>query len=254
MKFQLAACIKVLIFDISADYIFLRWKKTWVSLVTHLVKNPPASRRPWVFDPWVRKMPWRSEWQRTPVFLSGKFHGLRSLVGYSPWGRKESDMSEQLAFSLFKVNQSSDVEWRLSLSESKSLSSLTKLLCFLSSQLMFSGVTLIQHHLRNSSWWWTGKPGVQCCSPWGCQESDPTEWLNWTALHWCSWTAFRNSTRLRCLPSKNQTGWYKLENEAFVKIDARRMEELWEELIRFSFDLYAVYSESQYGYEPRNTN
>ena len=150
----------MLIFDISADYIFLRWKKTWVSLVTHLVKNPPASRRPWVFDPWVRKIPWRREWQHTPVFLSGKFHGLRSLVGYSPWGRKESDMSEQLAFSFFKVNQSSDVERRLSLSESKSLSSFIKLLCFLSSQLMFSGVTLIQHHLRNSSWWWTGKPGV----------------------------------------------------------------------------------------------
>ena len=33
-------------------------------------------------------------WQPTPVFLPGKFHGQRSLVGYSPWGRKESDMPE----------------------------------------------------------------------------------------------------------------------------------------------------------------
>ena len=37
------------------------------------------------------------EWQPAPVFLPGEFHGQRSLVGYSPWGCKESDMSEQLS-------------------------------------------------------------------------------------------------------------------------------------------------------------
>ena len=42
-------------------------------------------------DPWVGKIRWRREWQPTPVFLPGEFHGQRSLVGYSPWGRKESD-------------------------------------------------------------------------------------------------------------------------------------------------------------------
>ena len=47
------------------------------------------------FDPWVRKIPWRREWHPTPVFLSGKSHGQISLVGYSPWGHKESDMPEQ---------------------------------------------------------------------------------------------------------------------------------------------------------------
>ena len=36
----------------------------------------------------VRKIPWRRKWQPTPVFLPGKFHGQRSPVGYSPWGRK----------------------------------------------------------------------------------------------------------------------------------------------------------------------
>ena len=36
--------------------------------------------------------------QPTPALLPGKFHGLRSLVGYSPWGRKESDTTEQLHF------------------------------------------------------------------------------------------------------------------------------------------------------------
>ena len=40
------------------------------------------------FDSWVGKIPWRRKWQPTPVFLPGKFHGQRSLAGYSLWGRK----------------------------------------------------------------------------------------------------------------------------------------------------------------------
>ena len=41
---------------------------------------------------------WRRKWQPSPVFLPGKSHGQRSLVGYSPWGHKESDMTEKLHF------------------------------------------------------------------------------------------------------------------------------------------------------------
>ena len=37
---------------------------------------------------------WRRKWQPSPVFLPGKFHGQKSLVGYSPWGHKESDTTE----------------------------------------------------------------------------------------------------------------------------------------------------------------
>ena len=51
------------------------------------------------FDPWVGKIPWRKEWISTPVFLPGECHGQRSLVGYSPKSRKESDMTEQLTLS-----------------------------------------------------------------------------------------------------------------------------------------------------------
>ena len=40
------------------------------------------------------KIPWSRKWQPTPVFLPGKFHDQRSLVGYSPWGHKESDITE----------------------------------------------------------------------------------------------------------------------------------------------------------------
>ena len=46
--------------------------------------------------------PWRRKWQSTPVFLPGKSHGQRSLAGYSPWGRKESDKTERLHFTLKK--------------------------------------------------------------------------------------------------------------------------------------------------------
>jgi len=46
------------------------------------------------FNPWVWKIPWRRKQQSTPVSLPGKFHGQRSLVGYSPWGHKEQDMTE----------------------------------------------------------------------------------------------------------------------------------------------------------------
>ena len=43
------------------------------------------------------------KWQPTPVLLPGKFHGLRSLVGYSPWGRKELDMTERLHFQFLSL-------------------------------------------------------------------------------------------------------------------------------------------------------
>ena len=44
----------------------------------------------------VREIPWRRKWQPTPVFLPGEFLGQRSLMGYSPWGHKDSDMTEKL--------------------------------------------------------------------------------------------------------------------------------------------------------------
>ena len=61
-----------------------------------VVKNPPDNSGDTreVGLILVGNIPWRKKWQLTPVFLSGKFHGKRSLVGYSPWGLKESDMTE----------------------------------------------------------------------------------------------------------------------------------------------------------------
>ena len=56
------------------------------------------------FDPWVGKIPWRRVWQPTPVFLPGKSYGQRSLVGYSPRGCKELDMTEQLSTHTIFLN------------------------------------------------------------------------------------------------------------------------------------------------------
>ena len=41
-------------------------------------------------EPWVREILWRKEWESTPVFLPGEFHGQRSLAGCSSWGHKSS--------------------------------------------------------------------------------------------------------------------------------------------------------------------
>ena len=68
------------------------------------------------FNSWVRKNPWRRKWQPTPVLLPGKFHGWRSLVGYSPLGCKESDMTVWLHFQEYVHHLASLIQgtWILS--------------------------------------------------------------------------------------------------------------------------------------------
>ena len=69
-------------------------ERKWASLVAQMVKNLPAMQETG-FDLWVGKIPWRRKWQPTLVFWPGEFHGQRSLMGYSPKGRKESDMTKR---------------------------------------------------------------------------------------------------------------------------------------------------------------
>jgi len=56
------------------------------------------------FNPWVGKVPRRREWQSTPVFLPGEFHGQWSLGGYSPWCYKETDNTEWLTLDTWQNN------------------------------------------------------------------------------------------------------------------------------------------------------
>ena len=70
-----------------------------ILVVAQMTKNQPAVLDT-QFYPWFGKIPWRKEWLPTPIILSGRFHGQRSLAGYSPWGRKEPDLTQQLTLSV----------------------------------------------------------------------------------------------------------------------------------------------------------
>ena len=73
------------LFSVSDDPL----QYSWVSFVAQLVKNLPAIWETWVWSLGCGKIPWRMERLLTPVFWPGEFHGR-----YTPWGLKESDMTE----------------------------------------------------------------------------------------------------------------------------------------------------------------
>ena len=82
----------LLILNINIIYIYIDFPGGSDRKVSCLQCRRPG------FDPWVGKILWRRKWQPTPVLLPGKSHGQRSMVGYSPQGRKESDTTERLHF------------------------------------------------------------------------------------------------------------------------------------------------------------
>ena len=92
---------------------------------------------------------WRRKWQPTPVLLRGKSHGWRSLVGYSPWGHKESDTTEQLHFLSFYSSF-----WRRKWQ-------------------------LTPVFLPGESRGWRCLVGY---NPWSCKESDTTKQLTYTVF------------------------------------------------------------------------
>ena len=71
----------------------------WVTWITMILNGLPWKRTEITLS-FLRLHPSSSFWQwhPTPVLLSGKSHGRRSLVGCSPWDREESDMTEQFHF------------------------------------------------------------------------------------------------------------------------------------------------------------
>ena len=69
-----------------------------------VVKNLPASAGDLGLIPESGKIPSRRKWQPTPVFLPGKAHGQRSLMGYRPWCHKELDTTEHITFHYWELN------------------------------------------------------------------------------------------------------------------------------------------------------
>ena len=83
----------ILVLNLSIYVIYI----TWASQVALVIKNPPAKAgdiKRHRSDPWFGKILWRRARQPTPVFLPGESHGQRSLVGYSPKGRKELNITK----------------------------------------------------------------------------------------------------------------------------------------------------------------
>ena len=69
-------------------------------------KQSSCLRRRCRFDPWGEKIPWRRKRKPVPVFLPGKSHGQKSLAGYSPWGCKILDVTEQLSTHAYVIDVS----------------------------------------------------------------------------------------------------------------------------------------------------
>ena len=97
-----------------SDWTELNWIEGWIKLGKFTWCKTPSGLPRWLssnesvcqcrryeFNPWVKKMPWRRKWQPILVFLPGISHGQRSLMGYSPWSRRESHMIKWLTLSLF---------------------------------------------------------------------------------------------------------------------------------------------------------
>ena len=86
----------------------------WASQVALVIKNPPANAgdcKRSGLNSWVRKIFWRRAWKPTPVFLPEESHGRKSLVGYGPWGHKDSDATEHARMHI--QPQASLVVWAL---------------------------------------------------------------------------------------------------------------------------------------------
>ena len=71
------------------------------ALVAQSVKSLPAVQEPWVGLLGQEEDPQRKKWQLTPVSLPGKSRGQKSLAGCSPWGHKESVMTEQVSTHMY---------------------------------------------------------------------------------------------------------------------------------------------------------
>ena len=61
------------------------------------------------FDPWVGKIPWRREWQLTPVFLPGESQGQRNLMGYCSWDGRVGHSGAPITFTVWDIAGTSSV-------------------------------------------------------------------------------------------------------------------------------------------------
>ena len=98
LSFRWTRLYSLVVGHYSANTIGVTYSK-WASLVAQKVKNLPA-----VQETWVRSLVWEDPLEKGMAthssILAWKSHGQRNLEGYSPWGGKETDVSERLSLSL----------------------------------------------------------------------------------------------------------------------------------------------------------
>ena len=104
----LPPCLGFVLFCLIFMYVCM-----WASQVVCGKESDCQCRRR-RFNPWSRKIPWRRKWRPTPVFLPGKSYGQRRLVGYSSWGGKESDRTEQLSVFMYLFERAPVVTYVIS--------------------------------------------------------------------------------------------------------------------------------------------
>ena len=155
----------------------------WAFLVAQPVRICLQCRRPG-FDPWVGKIPWRRNWQSTPVFLPGEFHGQRSPVGYSPWDHKELDMTEQLTHTLHILK---GIKWNKSLYLESHRHSLS------SCEVFNVWVAAHGKHSHDPVSWDQLEPMSYICSSWGQLFTQTKNSIPKFRLYLCSIINYKKS-------------------------------------------------------------
>ena len=139
------------VFPSVTRLLFMSPLSIW--MVAQTVKRLPIRQRPG-FNPWVGKTSWRRKWQSTPVFLPGKFHGWRSLVGYNLWGRRvrhNSETSLSLSLSIWILDL--NLSWPPKDTSLNILSILHHLFSSALTSLMTSTLPNPVVNSQSSSWW-----------------------------------------------------------------------------------------------------
>ena len=108
--------------------------------------------------------PWRRKWQPTPGFLPGTSHGWKSLVGYTPWGRKESDTTEWLTHNKASVVTTQPADgphgiWKVEISKQLQISSFS---------WKIKNPTMTDSHLGMRMWEHDGNNKTQLERSTGC--------------------------------------------------------------------------------------
>ena len=105
-------------------HFHMKWVRQYGASQAARQEGIPLQCRGPGFNPWVENIPWRREWPPAPAFLSGEFHGQRSLVGYNPQGHTEAHMTEVTDLAHTQISIVQDTKKKIKKNSSASSTSL----------------------------------------------------------------------------------------------------------------------------------